>query len=177
MGPEAARRQASFCIADKKENTQFTYAISLTSWNDPNMVWRAVGKYASLGEFVKLRKKTFTARSATFVVVPALFHGLCWSGVKRPCKCEKSYSGDSCHATSCKDQQAMKKTMCSNKGICDPRTYKCGCGERHFGSDCQHKKCPTWGTGKDEKTCNHRGQCNTKSGTCRCDRSARSKAR
>jgi len=168
-GDIGARRQASFCIADKKEKTEFTYAISLTAWHDPNMVWRAVGKYASLGEFVPLRKKSFTPRSATFVVVPALFHGLCWAGLKKKCACEKSYSGDGCHLTKCKDQKSMGKMICSNKGICDPRTFKCGCGEKNFGSDCQHKKCPTWGDGKDEKTCNHRGQCDTKKATCRRD--------
>jgi len=163
------KRAASFCVVDKKANIQLNNAISLTAWDDVDLVVRAVGKYASLGLYVSDRPSSLTPESATFVVTPAVFNGMCWQGVGSKCTCEKGFTGDSCTSVPCKTQQELSTTVCSSKGICDPNRNVCLCGSGNIGSDCQHLTCPTWGEGKEEKTCNHRGSCNGLTGNCVCD--------
>jgi len=163
------RRAASFCVINKKAGKEQKYAVSLTTWDDVDMVWRAVGKFVSLGKYVKKRRKDFTPKSATFVVSPAVFHGMCHNGVKKKCQCDAKYYGRDCHAVDCVGEKEQKKPICNSKGVCQKKYKQCSCANGWFGHDCQHKRCPTWGPVHALRTCNHRGSCNTKTGACRCD--------
>jgi len=165
------KRAASFCVMDKKAGENVNMAISLSKWGDVDSVWRAVGKFVSLGAFVSTRSNDFTPESATFIVHPALFHGLCWRGAhhEQQCKCEKGYYDIDCHPIECKDQKRKGMPQCSDKGICQPKLGTCSCAPGSFGSDCHLKACPSWGPDKALRTCNHRGQCDGLTGLCKCD--------
>jgi len=169
VAPLALRRAASFCVTPKKGGKDRDHAISFTTWDNVDMVWRAVGKYVSLGAFTKKRRKLFTAASATFVVQFGLFHGLCWRGPKKKCECDDKYYGRECHKLDCTTQKEQKKDQCNGKGICQKKFRACSCSSGWFGHDCQRRQCPSWGPVAAERTCNHRGSCNTKTKQCVCD--------
>ena len=168
--PQALKEAASFCVVDKKDGNSRNDAVSISTWSNETMIWRAVGEYMSLGKYVKHRHKSFTPKSATFVVSQALFNGQCHNGTEHRCTCSPGYVGVNCHTQDCVAQDVAKTSQCSEKGVCLLNKKQCACSSKYFGYDCQYTKCPKWGPLHAERSCNNRGYCNIRTGKCACDK-------